>query len=98
MDISCRNISLEAWGLHLRVLSLLEICNKLLLNDLAGQPKSKVSIKDGTAPDNKQSDTLEEMIPRVHPVSKQNYHFFFVVYQAHEMLSKMLTQGTLSVF
>ena len=46
-------------------------------DNLAEQPKSKVSRKEGTAPDNKQSDTLEEMTPRMHPVFEQNYHRCF---------------------
>ena len=46
-------------------------------DDLAEQPKYKVPRKEGTAPDNKQSDTLEEMTPRMHPVLKQSYHRCF---------------------
>ena len=46
-------------------------------HDLAEQPKAKVSRKEGTAPDYKQSDTLKEMTPRMHPVFKQSYHHCF---------------------
>ena len=36
-----------------------------------------VSSKDSTAPDNRPSDALEEMVPRMHPVLKQRYHYCF---------------------
>ena len=46
-------------------------------NDLAKQPKSNVSRKNRTAPENKPSDTLEEMVPRIHLIFKQVYHYCF---------------------
>ena len=46
-------------------------------DDLAEQPKSNLSNKEGTALDNEQSDTLVEMKPRIHPIFKQRYHYCF---------------------
>ena len=46
-------------------------------NDLVEQPKSNVSRKEETALDNKQSDTLVEMEPRMHPIIKRSYYHCF---------------------
>ena len=53
--------------------------NSEMLYDVAKQPKSSVSSKNKAAPENKPSDTLEEMVPRprMHPTFKQRYHYCF---------------------
>ena len=35
------------------------------------------SSKDGTTPENRSSDALEEMVPWMHPVLKQRYYYCF---------------------
>ena len=51
--------------------------NSEMLYDVAEQPKSNVSSKNKAHPENKPSDTLEEMVPRMRPILEQRYHYCF---------------------
>ena len=51
--------------------------NSEMLYDFAEQFKSNVLSKDKIALENRPSKTLEEIVPRMHLIFKQRYHYCF---------------------